>query len=55
MSQTLLTCNIQGAGFDKTLGFDYMNNLQNNNMASSFDLLGMSNLSLHGLSSSRKK
>jgi len=42
----------QGAGFDKTLGFDYMNNLQNNNMASSFDLLGMSNLSLHGLSSS---
>ena len=34
------------------MGFDYLNNLQNNNMASSFDLLGMSNLSLQGLSSS---
>ena len=43
---------IQGAGLDKTLGFDYLNNLQNNNMTSSFDLLGMSNLSLQGLSSS---
>jgi len=42
----------QGAGFDQGLGFDYLNNLQNNNMASSLDLLGMSNLSLHGLSSS---
>merc|ERR1711990_473036 len=43
---------IQGAAIDKALGFDYLNNLQNNNMASSFDLLGMSNLSLQGLSSS---
>ena len=42
----------QGGGYDKALGFDYLNNLQNNNMASSFDLLGMSNLSLQGLSSS---
>ena len=42
----------QGAVFDKALGFDYLNNLQNNNMASSFDLLGMSNLSLQGFSSS---
>merc|ERR1719209_2736011 len=44
---------IPGSGFDKASGFDYLNNhLQNNNMVSSFDLLGMSNLSLHGLSSS---
>ena len=36
-------CMLQAAATDK--GFDYLNNLQNNNMATnSYDLLGMSNL-----------
>ena len=48
----LILVYVQGAVFDKALDFDYLNNLQNNNMASSFDLLGMSNLSLQGFSSS---
>jgi len=43
---------VKGAAFDKALDFDYLNNLQNNNTMSSFNLLGMSNLSLQGLSSS---
>ena len=38
-------CNLQAAATDKALGLDYLNNLQNNNMATnSYDLLGMSNL-----------
>ena len=47
-----LTINFQGTGLDKAMGFDYLNNLQNNNMAGAFDLLGMGNLSLQSLSSS---
>ena len=37
--------NLQNAVVDKVGGFDYLNNLQNNNMSTnSFDLLGMTNL-----------
>ena len=44
--------NLQNAVVDKVGGFDYLNNLQNNNMSTnSFDLLGMTNL----LSSSPSK